>query len=90
MTKPILEHGKDDPAEDRNHTTELPSFADINMITHPYKAEMCEDLDQRDLEVLHCKNDTLPRGLAPLEELFDFNYVAKKPKIESTEADVEE
>ena len=60
------------------------------MINHPYEAETCEDLDQRELEVLHCENDTIPRGLAPLEELFDFNDVAKKPKVESTEADIEE
>ena len=32
----------------------------------------------------------MPRGLTPLEELFDFNDVAKKPKIESTETNVEE
>ena len=33
---------------------------------------------------------SLPRGLAPLEELFDFNDVARKPKMESTKNDVEE
>ena len=32
----------------------------------------------------------MPRGLTPLEYLFDFNDVAKKPKRESIEADVEE
>ena len=51
---------------------------------------MFENLDQKDLEVLQCKDDTLPRGLAPLEELFDFNDVARKPKMESTETNVEE
>ena len=51
---------------------------------------MFENLDQRDLEVLQCKDDTLPRGLTPLEKLFYFNDVAKKPKIESTETNVEE
>ena len=78
MTKPSLEHEEDGPAEDKDHESELPSFAHINFLTHPYEDEMFEDLNQKDLEVLQCKNDTLPRGLAPLEELFDFNDVAKK------------
>jgi len=38
--------------------------------------EIFDNLDQRELEVLQCKDDTLPRGLTPLEELFDFNDVA--------------
>ena len=29
-------------------------------------------------------------GLVPLEELFDFNDVAKKPKMEPVETEVEE
>jgi hypothetical protein len=32
----------------------------------------------------------LPRGLVPLEDLFDFKYVAKKPKIETSGKEVEE
>lgn len=32
----------------------------------------------------------LPRGLVPLEELFDFDDVAKKSKIEPIGADVED
>jgi hypothetical protein len=32
----------------------------------------------------------LPRGLVPLEDLFDFNDVAKKPKIEASGKEVEE
>ena len=32
----------------------------------------------------------MPKGLAPLEELFDFNDVAKKPKLEPVETEVEE
>ena len=68
---------------------ELPSTADINQFENIFKVELSNNLDQRDLQVLQCKDDTLPRGLAPLEELFDFNDVAKKPKIESAETDVE-
>jgi len=32
----------------------------------------------------------LPRGLVPLEELFDFDGVAKKPKIEPVGNDLED
>ena len=47
-------------------------------------------MDQRDLEVLECKNGSIPRGLSPLEHLFDFNDVAKEPKMEPVETNVEE
>ena len=77
-------------AEEQAHKTELSSTTDINMIGLSCEAELFEDLDQRDLEFLQCKDDTLPRGLEPLKEMFDFNDVGKKPKIESTENDVEE
>jgi hypothetical protein len=43
-----------------------------------------------DTDVLHLKNNVLPRGLVPLEDLFYFNNVAKKPKIEPTRKEVEE
>ena len=90
ITKPSLEHEEDNHSKDKDHKSKLPSQTNINLITHPYEGETYEDLDQRELEVLHCENDTIPRGLAPLEELFDFNDVAKKPKMESTEVDIEE
>jgi hypothetical protein len=34
-------------------------------------------------DVLHLKSNVLPRGLFPLEDLFDFNDVAKKMKNRS-------
>jgi len=46
--------------------------------------------NDEDSDVLHLKNNVLPRGLVPLEDLFDFNNVAKKPKIEPTRKEVEE
>lgn len=36
------------------------------------------------------KDNVLPRGLTPLEDLFDFNDVAKNPKIEPIGPAVEE
>ena len=32
----------------------------------------------------------MPKGLAPLEELFDFSDAAKKPKLEPVETEVED
>ena len=40
--------------------------------------------------MLQSNDDNFPKGLVPLEEFFDFNDVARKPKMESTKADVEE
>jgi ribonuclease HI len=45
--------------------------------------------DEMDADVLHLKSNVLPRGLVPLEELFDFNDVAKKHKIEAHGQQVE-
>jgi hypothetical protein len=39
---------------------------------------------------LQLKNNIFPRGLVPLEELFDFNDVAKNPNIEASGKEVEE
>jgi hypothetical protein len=36
------------------------------------------------------KDNVFPRGLHPLEELFDFDDVAKNPKIEPTGKEVED
>jgi hypothetical protein len=43
-----------------------------------------------DSGILQLKNDVLPRGLVPLEDLLDFNDVVKKPKIEASGKEVEE
>jgi hypothetical protein len=41
-------------------------------------------------DVLHLKSNVLPRGLVPLEDLFDSNDVAKKLKIEANGQEVED
>ena len=41
-------------------------------------------------EILHLKNNTIPKGLVPLEELFGNNDVAKNPKVTPNEAKVED
>jgi hypothetical protein len=46
--------------------------------------------DEMEANVLHLKSNVLPRGLVPSEDLFDFNDVAKKPKIEANGQEVED
>jgi hypothetical protein len=46
--------------------------------------------DESDVDVLQLKNNIFPRGLVPLEDLFDSDDVAKKPKIEAHRQEVEE
>jgi ribonuclease HI len=46
--------------------------------------------DEIESDVLHLKSNVFPRGLVPLEDLFDFNDVAKKPKIEASGKEVED
>ena len=65
---------------------------EINMLnkgldTH---TEEYKDTENEDIEVLLSKDKNIPSGLAPLEDLFDFNDVAKKPTVEYTESEVEE
>ena len=40
-------------------------------------------------EVLQLKNNSIPKGLTPLEKLFDQNDVFKLPKIQADEEEVE-
>ena len=52
--------------------------------------EEYKDTENEDIEVLSSKDKNIPRGLAPLEDLFDFNDVEKKPTVEYTESEVKE
>jgi hypothetical protein len=49
-----------------------------------------EKKKEEDLDILQLKDNILPRGLVPLEELFDFDDVSKIPKIEPTVKEVED
>eukprot|EP00253_Pinus_taeda_P004133 PITA_04133 len=60
--------------------TELMSIPELHEINE----------EKQETDILQLKDNILPRGLVPLEDLFDFNDVAKKPKIEPTGAGVEE
>jgi hypothetical protein len=51
-----------------------------------------DELNENEIDsgILQLKNNVLPRGLVPLEDLFDFNDVANKMKIEASGKEVEE
>ena len=41
-------------------------------------------------EIINLKDNHLPKGLTPLEDLFDSNDIPLKPKMEPLKADIEE
>ena len=41
-------------------------------------------------DIIQLKSNTIPRGLIPLEEIFDSNDVARSPKVAPSDAEVEE
>ena len=57
---------------------------------HTHETEMCTNLENEGFEVLQSNTNNFLKGLVPLEELFDFNDVSRKPKMEPTEAEIEE
>lgn len=71
----------------------------VNML-HPTKfiKSYIQDLKQMDIdeiiddeiEVINLKDNQLPKGLTPLEDLFDSNDIPKKPKIKPLKANIEE
>ena len=80
------------PNEEQSYQEKTPNIADINILTKKFKHETKKylDLEKEDPEVLQSKTESLPKGLVPLEELFYFNDVAKKPKLEPVETEIEE
>ena len=49
-----------------------------------------EELGYDDSNILNLKKNSLPKRLAPLENIFDSNDVARKPKMEPLRSDIEE
>lgn len=49
-----------------------------------------DDVQINQMEVLQLKYNIIPKGLIPLEELFDQDDVARKPTLQPTEKGVEE
>jgi len=49
-----------------------------------------DEVHINEMDVLQLKNNIIPKGLIPLEELFDQDDVARKPTLQPTEKGVEE
>ena len=54
------------------------------------KGNGTEEVQINQMDVLQLKNNIIPKGLIPLEELFDQDDVAHKPTLQPTEKGVEE
>jgi ribonuclease HI len=67
---------------------ELDSVNIVNTVVSPDMVDLGDD--GVDSDVLQLKSNVLPRGLVPLEDLFDSNDVAKKPKLEAHGQEVED
>ena len=68
-----------------------PHDVEINTLTKKLRnpTEEYKNAGKEEIEVLQSKDKNIPRGLAPLKDLFDFDDVAKKPTIENLDSDVE-
>jgi len=80
-------------SKDEFEDTNIDEEFDIEDIVHSSvnKLELHEiNEEKQETYFLQLKDNILPRGLVPLEYLFDFNDVAKKPKIEPTRVGVKE
>ena len=51
------------------------------------KVEIEEIIDD-EIDILNLKDNFLPKGLTPLEDLFNSNDVARKPKMEPVRSDI--
>ena len=49
-----------------------------------------EEIAKTEAEIIDLKDNFLPAGLTPLEDMFDANDVPRKPKLQPINTDVEE
>ena len=71
-----------------------------NQILHPtiFTSKSLQELKQMDLdeiaegeaEVIELKDNFLPAGLTPLEDIFDSNDILRKPKMQPLNAEIED
>jgi hypothetical protein len=74
-----------------NYEFEIDSVNTVNMVDTEDRVDSGElGDDEMDADLLQLKSNVLPRGLVPLEDLFDNDNVAKKPKIEAHGQEVED
>jgi hypothetical protein len=66
----------------------------MSVIAMKMRVWMCNDDDPfwnqiAGRDIVQLKNNIIPKGLVPLEKLFDENDVARNPKITANDEDVE-
>lgn len=49
-----------------------------------------EEVDKTEVEVIELKDNFLPKGLTPREDMFDANDVPRKPKLQPINTEIEE
>ena len=47
-----------------------------------------DEIIEEETEVIDLKDNHMPKGLTPLEDLFDSNDVSRKPKMEPLRSDI--
>jgi len=57
---------------------------------HDLKETDVDEIIEAESEIINLKDKHLPKGLTPLEDLFDFNDIPKKPQMEPLKADIED
>ena len=80
------------PSEDPPDEQETPCNIEINFFSEQTGNfnKNFKNAENEEVEVLQAKYKNIPRRLAPLEDLCDFDDVAKKPTIEHVDSDIEE
>lgn len=85
FTEKIEINKLEDEEIDRFHPTKF-TKSDIQNL----KQVEIEEIINKDFEITNLKNKFFPKGLTPLEDLFDLNDVPRKPKMEPLKSDIEE
>jgi len=93
----------EDTVNESNQTNEQEtniSKESVTQMLHPTKftKKEIQDLKQMEVdeiieeesEIIDLKDNHFPKGLTPLEDIFDSNDIPKKPKMEPLKADIEE
>ena len=90
----------DDPHQQVNQHQQTISAEAANQVLHPttFDNENVQELKQMNLdvtaeaedEVIDLKENFLPTGLTPLEDIFDSNGIPRKPKMQPLDAAIED
>ena len=90
----------DDPQQQMSQNEQTISAETANQMLHPtifdnknileLKQMHLDEIAKAEAEVIELKDNFLPTGLTPLEDIFDANDIPKKPKIQPLNAAIED